>query len=55
MEMEPFNETFECVLCGRRCTGWGNNPWPLSREGQCCEECNLRVIEARLARRGEGM
>lgn len=46
---------FKCVLCGRHCTGWGNNPWPLSDRGQCCDECNLRVIEARIARRTEGM
>ena len=46
---------FKCVLCGRHCTGWGNNPWPISTEGQCCDECNLRVIEARIARRTEEM
>lgn len=50
--MEPFNETYTCVLCGRHCTGFGNNPYPLASEGECCDECNMRVIEARLHRHG---
>lgn len=41
---------FVCVLCGRTCKGHGNNPEPLADRGECCEECNLRVIEARLSR-----
>ena len=45
---------FTCVICGARCTGWGNNPWPLSMTGECCDECNMKVIEARMARRAEG-
>ena len=44
---------FTCVICGARCTGWGNNPWPISNEGECCDECNMKVIEARIARRAE--
>lgn len=38
-----------CVLCGRRLRGWGNNPWPLAKEGECCDECNLSVMIARIA------
>ena len=53
--MEPFEETYTCVLCGGRFRGFGNNPWPLSTEGQCCDDCNMRVIEARIARRAEGI
>lgn len=39
----------KCVLCGAPLEGWGNNPWPLSDRGNCCDECNNeKVIPARL-------
>lgn len=37
-----------CCLCGKRFSGWGNNPWPLAEEGECCDDCNNDVIMARL-------
>lgn len=40
----------ECVLCRRILYGFGNNPWPLADHGQCCDECNAKVIEARLSK-----
>lgn len=39
-----------CVLCGRPITGWGNNPYPLAEDGECCDDCNNAVIQARLMR-----
>lgn len=37
-------------LCGRLCSGWGNNPDPLKDEGRCCDQCNTeKVIPARIA------
>jgi len=45
---------FKCVLCKRRVLGWGsnqqygNNPAPLAKRGQCCEECNKAVVSARI-------
>ena len=40
---------YKCVLCGRECEGYGNNPRPLKHEGRCCNECNsTKVIPARL-------
>ena len=44
-------ETWKCCLCGATCTGWGNNPWPLNKDdnARCCDSCNNKVIEARLA------
>ena len=27
--------------------GKGNNPWPLKKEGRCCDECNKEVVEAK--------
>ena len=43
-------ENGTCVLCGRPITGWGNNPYPLAEDGECCDQCNTLVIEARLIR-----
>ena len=39
-----------CCICGKVFTGWGNDPWPLEYEGECCAECNwTKVLPARLA------
>lgn len=38
-----------CCLCNKSCECiFGNNPAPLAREGRCCNECNQKVIEARI-------
>lgn len=40
-----------CILCGAKDIGFGNNPEPLKKyeEGQCCDTCNdTKVIPARL-------
>jgi hypothetical protein len=43
----------QCVLCDKHFTEWGNNPWPLAKDGQCCDECDcLRVIPARILHLG---
>lgn len=39
----------QCVLCLGVFFGYGNNPWPLAETGRCCDDCNRRVVEARLA------
>lgn len=53
-ERDPFSngidESLEkktCVLCGKEFTGYGNNAFPLA-DGICCDECNNKVIMARL-------
>lgn len=39
----------KCCLCGKEIDGYGNNPWPLAEEGECCDECNeTKVIPARI-------
>lgn len=39
-----------CCICGKKFTGWGNDPWPVKKEGECCDECNnSQVLAARLA------
>jgi hypothetical protein len=40
-----------CCLCGKAYTNYGNNPWPLSDTGRCCEECDdTRVFFERINR-----
>lgn len=38
----------KCVLCGAEIKGHGNNPAPLANEGVCCDECNAKVLKARV-------
>ena len=43
---------FVCCICGKKFTGWGNNPWPVSEnpDAECCDECNAtQVIPARIS------
>ena len=38
-----------CCICGKKFTGWGNDPWPVKMEGECCDDCNnSQVLAARL-------
>lgn len=39
----------KCVLCDKEIKGMGHNPAPLRDKGRCCDECNGRVILARLS------
>ena len=43
-------KTYICVICGKECEGFGNNPMPLRKEGSCCDSCDIRVTEERLRR-----
>ena len=38
----------KCCICKKSFKGYGNNPWPLKEEGVCCNECNAKVLFARL-------
>ena len=41
--------TGKCCICGRAFTGFGNNPWPVKDDGECCDACNEQhVIPARI-------
>lgn len=43
--------TFVCCICGKKFYGYGNNPEPVKKDGECCEMCNLGfVIPARIAK-----
>lgn len=41
---------FTCCICGKHIVGeWGNDPYPIREEGECCDKCNNeKVIPARL-------
>lgn len=39
---------YTCCLCGKPQIGYGNNPHPLKDEGECCPECNLKVLSERI-------
>ena len=50
-------ETKTCCICGKPLNGSGNNPWPYVKDknARCCDECNAKVIAARieLSKKGE--
>ena len=45
-----MKEKHICCICGEEFKGFGNNPYPLVKEegARCCDECNDKVIEARI-------
>ena len=46
------NQEKVCCICGKKFTGWGNNPYPVVKDenARCCDECNgEKVLPARLA------
>lgn len=47
---EEVTEKNICCICGKEFTGMGNNPAPLNKEpgARCCNNCNMKVIEARI-------
>ena len=60
---------FTCCICGKVCSGWGNNPYGAmgtDKEGNlvelefkpeevCCDECNKRyVIPGRIYKMNRG-
>lgn len=41
----------KCCICGHKFEGWGNNPYPVKEEGECCDKCNsLYVVPERIRR-----
>lgn len=44
-------EKTECCICGKEIRKYGNNPYPVSVDGVCCDACNItKVIPMRLSR-----
>lgn len=41
-----------CVICDKKITNWGNNPYPIRTDSnaRCCDACNSKyVIAGRIA------
>lgn len=34
----------KCCICGKGIKGYGDNPYPVRTEGQCCRYCNYTVV-----------
>lgn len=43
-----MTNTKKCVICGKTYKGIGNNPYPIKKQGRCCDKCNIQVILVRL-------
>lgn len=50
METKEIKKIRTCCLCGKDLKDeFGNNPYPLKKNGDCCNVCNTtKVIPARL-------
>ena len=47
--MSAIINSIQCVLCQGLCENeYGNNSYPLSETGVCCNTCNVKVVEERL-------
>lgn len=46
---------YKCVLCKQKRLGFGNNPFPLSKTGRCCNRCNIDVVVSRISKMNGGM
>lgn len=33
-----------CCICGKEFTEWGNDPYPVKEDGECCRSCNWGVV-----------
>ena len=42
------DHTLVCPICGKTFIGYGNNPYPIMKDGSCCDDCNLWVILMRM-------
>ena len=36
--------TTKCVICSQAFTGFGNNPYPVKKNGLCCQDCNFKFV-----------
>lgn len=41
------DHTLVCPICGKTFIGYGNNPYPVAKDGLCCDDCNMWVIVMR--------
>lgn len=41
---EELEDEHKCCICGEPIEGYGNNPFPVKTEGDCCDKCNAEVV-----------
>ena len=34
----------KCCICGKEIKDYGNNPFPIAENGECCDNCNMEVV-----------
>ena len=39
-----MTEAKVCCICNEKFIGWGNNPYPLKEDGECCKPCDDNVV-----------
>lgn len=50
-ELDSFETTKTCCICGQEFFGHGNNADPIQPGGICCNHCNLLVIQERMMKK----
>ena len=33
-----------CCICNEKFIGWGNNPYQIKEDGECCKPCDDNVV-----------
>lgn len=33
-----------CCICNEKFIGWGNSPYPIKEDGECCKPCDDNVV-----------
>ena len=33
-----------CCICNEKFIGWGNSPYPVKEDGECCKPCDDNVV-----------
>ena len=55
-KFNPVTKSYVCSICGKTDYGYGNNPFPVTETGRCCDDCNsLVVIPTRYRKMLEGI
>ena len=49
MSRKRSERELKCCICGKTIIGYGNDPWPVKIDGECCDKCNMaHVVPARI-------
>jgi hypothetical protein len=42
--VKNMTEAKVCCICNEKFIGWGNNPYPVKEDGECCKPCDDNVV-----------